>query len=82
MLGARSIQMPMSVSEGIPNYAGWIGTTVLVGSIVMVLTTLIFWGLTHTLYGVQYAPHSGLHIRFGRNATATKAKPKSGEEHP
>lgn len=80
-LGPRSIPMPLP-TEGLPNYAGWIGTTVVVGLIVMALTTLIFWGITYALYGGTHAPDAALHIRFGPNATATKAKPKAGAEHP
>ena len=81
-LSARSIPMQESIPQDLPNYTSWIGKTVLVGSIMMVLTTLIFWGITLAIYGAKHAPHSGLHIRFGPNATATKAKPKAGEEHP
>ena len=52
------------------------------GLIVMVLSILLDWGVIRLVYGDRPAPHASLHIRFGPNATATKAKPSPGAPHP
>ncbi len=52
------------------------------GIVVMVGSTLAFWGIKHILYGKQHAPGASLHIRFGKDSNAPKEKPKTGEPHP
>jgi hypothetical protein len=46
------------------------------------LSVVVDWATVRHLYHNQFAGHSGLHIRFGPNATATKAKPASNLPHP
>jgi len=81
-LGAQGVPAREPISQAIVSYSGWIWTTVIVGLIAMVLMTLAEWRITHAIYGNRHAPGAGLHMRFGPNATATKAKPKAGHEHP
>ena len=63
-------------------YGGWIQRAAVFGVVAMLLITLVGWGMTHALYGNQRAPGAGLNVRFGPNATATKAKPTGGQLHP
>lgn len=51
------------------------------GIAAFVLSSLLFWGIIRTVWGDTFAGHSGLHIRFGPNATA-KGNPKKGQPHP
>jgi len=81
-LGALTVGVQEPISQLAIPYSGWIGKTVVVGSLAMLLTTLAAWRLTHAIYGYKHAPGAGLHIRFGPNATATKKKPEAGEKHP
>ncbi len=60
----------------------WVLQTLIWGIVVLVGTTVIFWGIKHILYGKEHAPGGALHIRFGPDSNAPKAKPKAGEEHP
>ena len=48
----------------------------------MVGTSLLFWGIKHAIYGKEHAPGAAVHIRFGEESNAPKAKPKAGEPHP
>ena len=81
-LGAQGVSVQEPISQLTSHYANWIGGTMVMGSIAMLLTTLAAWRITHAIYGDSHAPGAGLHIRFGPDATATKAKPKAGQEHP
>ena len=81
-LGAQGMPIHEPISQAIILYAGWVQKTVIAGSIAMVLMTLAEWRITHAIYGDKHAPGAGLHIRFGPNATTTKAKPKTGQKHP
>jgi hypothetical protein len=81
-LGIQVLPIRKPIYQDIVSYTGWIRTTVIVGLIASVLITLAEWGITRALYGDKHAPFSGLHIRFGPNATATKSKPKAGQQHP
>lgn len=81
-LGVHGILMLEPGYHIVISYTGWIGKTAITGSIVAIFMTLAEWGITHGLYGRNHAPGAGLHIRFGPNATATKEKPKIGQEHP
>ena len=63
-------------------FNGWVLQTLIWGMVVLVGTTVIFWGIKHVLYGKEHAPGGALHIRFGPDSNAPKAKPKAGEEHP
>ncbi len=53
-----------------------------IGLLGMIASTVIETGVTRWVYASAKAPHASLHIRFGPNATATKAKPKAGQMHP
>jgi hypothetical protein len=46
------------------------------------LIVLVDWGVVRAVWGNQFAGYAGLHIRFGPNATATKAKPPPDKPHP
>ncbi len=81
-VGAQGIPIRQPVTQLVTSYGRWIGTVAIAGAIATVLITLAEWGLTHAIYGKQHIPHAGLHIRFGPDATATKAKPRAGENHP
>jgi len=74
------VQEPVSLL--IIPYTSWITKTVIWGFLATLLTTLAAWRITHAIYGNSHAPGAGLHIRFGPDATATKEKPKTGQEHP
>lgn len=60
----------------------WTEHILVVGFAGALILLLVFHALTYLLYGKQHIPNAGLHIRFGPNATATKAKPKAGHDHP
>lgn len=60
----------------------WLSRVLLAGFAVLISSSFLFWLLTQMLYGRQPVGHSGLHIRFGPNRTATTDKPKSGQAHP
>jgi hypothetical protein len=64
----------------------WFGTRAVVGVTTAVavaaLTIVADWALVRAVYGNQFAGHAALHIRFGPNATATKAKPRADQPHP
>ena len=79
-LGAQTVPIRELLSESI--YSGWILRAVIVGFIATVVITLAEWGITHAIYRKEHAPGAGLNIRFGPSATATKARPRAGQEHP
>ena len=81
-LGGQWVSVQEPISQLTISYTDWILKTVVVGSLAMLLTTLAAWRITYAIYGDRHAPGAGLHIRFGPDATATKAKPKVGQEHP
>jgi hypothetical protein len=56
--------------------------TVTIGLIAVGLSVLADWAIVRGIYGDRSAGHSGKHIRFGPNATATKQKPSPGVPHP
>ena len=60
----------------------WVWQTLIWGIVVLVGTTVVFWGIKHLLYGKEHAGGAALHIRFGADSNAPKAKPKAGEQHP
>ena len=64
------------------SFNDWILQTSIWGVVGLVGTTIVFWGLKHLLYGKAHAPGASLHIRFGSDANAPKAKPEAGEPHP
>ena len=80
-LGTQAVSTREATSQAMP-YTGLILNMVIVGIIAMILTTLAEWLITHAIYGHNQAPGSGLHIRFGPNATATKTKPEADARHP
>jgi len=63
-------------------YTRAIGRAAWIGILGMIVSVAIETGITRLAYGNQRAPHAGLHIRFGPNATVTKTKPKPGQPHP
>ena len=80
-LAPQNVSIRESVYQtGIP--AEWIVKVLSFGLAAVVLITMTEWLITHALYGHQHAPGAGLHIRFGPNSTATKAKPQAGQKHP
>ena len=46
------------------------------------LCVLLDWAIVRGLYGDQFAGQARLHVRFGPNATATSAKPRTDQPHP
>ena len=64
------------------SFTEWLWKVPIWGIVVMVGTTVVFWGIKHALYGRQHAPGAALHIRFGADSNAPKEKPKAGEPHP
>ena len=48
-----------------------LGTTTIVGLLAATLCVILDWGVVRIVHGDRYAgkPYSGLHIRFGPNAT-------------
>jgi hypothetical protein len=64
------------------SFTEWVLQTLIWGGIVLVGTTVIFGGVKHLLFGKEHAPGASVHVRFGADSNAPKAKPKSGEEHP
>ena len=60
----------------------WLNGALLAGFAVLTGSSLLFWLITQMLYDRQPVGHSGLHIRFGPNRTATTDRPKSGQAHP
>ncbi len=53
-----------------------------VGAIVFAVTTFGSWGLIRLVHGDTPVGYASLHIRFGPNATATKAAPAKDKPHP
>jgi hypothetical protein len=53
-----------------------------VGCLISLATILAEWGIVRGIYGDRQAGYSARHIRFGPDATATKAKPIPGQPHP
>lgn len=66
----------------IPEWAGVLHRLIVVGLTVAILSVATDWAIVRVVYGNQPAPHSSRHIRFGPDATATKAKPQTGQPHP
>lgn len=52
------------------DFAPAIRRAALVGALAAVLAVLTDWGIVRAIYGDRFAGHSGLHIRFGPNATS------------
>ena len=76
---------PLSVPKqtgSLFSFNDWIWRTSIWGIVVLVGTTVVFWGMKHLLFGKAHAPGASLHIRFGADSNAPKAKPKAGEQHP
>ena len=71
---------PLSIHSG--SVTPWIEQSFWIGFFVSAILLLVFFALTFVLFGKQHIPNAGLHIRFGPNANATKAKPSAGHEHP
>jgi len=76
---------PLPAKEIIPlrtNYLAWLMDIALYGTVITLVVITIYWSLTRILFKNNPIDHSGLHIRFGPDRTATKVKPKQGESHP
>ncbi len=56
--------------------------TASIGIAATIVSVSADWALVRAIYGDRFAGYAGKHIRFGPDATATKAKPKPGELHP
>ena len=64
------------------SFSDWLMYLPIWGIGIMVGTSLLFWGIKHAIYGKEHAPGAAVHIRFGEESNAPKAKPKAGEPHP
>lgn len=64
------------------SFENWLWNSSVSVIVVLVCTSFAFWGIKHFLFGKQHVPHAGLHIRFGENSNAPKAKPMEGKPHP
>jgi hypothetical protein len=71
---------PAPPQQDLDHRAGILAATVF-GIVGMLVTVAVQTRITSALYGTQKAPHAGLHIRFGPDATVTD-KPKMGQPHP
>ena len=80
-LGPQGVPIQVHL-DPLLSYAGWIQMAGLLGGAALILMTLAGWAVTLAMYGHERAPGAGLNVRFGPNATATKAKPKAGQAHP
>ena len=65
-----------------PSWPPLLRRTLLIACIAGSLSVAADWALVRALYGDNPARYAGKHIRFGPNATATKAKPPSSAPHP
>jgi len=68
--------------EVVKDFRPLIRTAVVLGTAGLTVSVLLQWGIVRAIYGEQFAGHSGKHIRFGPNATATSKKPVAGRPHP
>lgn len=69
----RKKEIKEEIKKEIADRAGYIReikTTVIVGSTVFVLSSLLCWGIVRGLYGSAFAGHAGHHIRFGPHQTS------------
>jgi hypothetical protein len=78
---AARVVEPSRIRESF-NFARGLPRTILAWSAATILAIGVQTGVARALYGDEQAPASGRHIRFGPDATATKAKPKPGQAHP
>ena len=81
LVGLGSLSVPKQTG-GVFSFTDWIWRVSIWGIVTLVGTTVIFWVVKHALFGQSHAPGAALHIRFGPDSNAPKAKPKAGEEHP
>ena len=81
LMGLGPLGVPKQTA-GLFSFTPWVWATLLWGGVVLVGTSFVFWGMKHLLYGKGHAPGASLHIRFGPDSNAPKAKPKSGDRHP
>ena len=76
---------PSPAKEIVPlfiNCVTWLMDIAFYGTVITLVIITIFWLLTRIMFSDHPIAYSGLHIRFGPERTATKAKPKPGERHP
>jgi len=52
------------------------------GALGFVLSVAMDWMVVRTVWGDQFAGYANRHIRFGPDATASKAKPRPDQPHP
>lgn len=52
------------------------------GTLKAAVLILLCWQVKRWMWGDVHAPGAGLHIRFGPDSNASKAKPKKGDLHP
>lgn len=82
ILVAIGAQIVPKQTASVFTFSDWLWKVSVWGIVIMVVTTFAFWGIKHVLYRKQHAPGASLHIRFGEDSNAPKAKPKAGEPHP
>ena len=82
VLIALGPQMVPKQTGSLFSFNDWVLQTLIWGVVALVGTTVVFWGIKHLLYGKEHASGASLHIRFGADSNAPKAKPKAGEQHP
>ena len=73
---------PYPVTDSEQDFRPLVRRTAALGICALIGSSVLFWGIARLAYGDQKAPYAYLHIRFGPDATATKAKPKKGQPHP
>jgi len=60
----------------------WLPKTILVGLVAAALSVLVDWSVVRGIYGDRQVGFAARHIRFGPDATASKAKPDPSLPHP
>ncbi len=71
--------------EPAPSAIPWprlVAKTLTVGLLAAALSVVADWAIVRGIYGDRFAGYASKHIRFGPDATATKAKPPPDAPHP
>lgn len=79
VLLTRAVRKPPALPP--TSYGSLLKRATVVGLIGLVVSVAAQSAITRIAYGRSKAPHSGLHVRFGPDATA-KGKPAAGQPHP
>jgi hypothetical protein len=75
-------QVKLSVNASLRTNGPLLKRTFIWGIAGMLITVTADWALVRGVWGNQFAGYANRHIRFGPNATATKAKPRPDQPHP